>query len=361
MFGYGRKLKINIFGQAHSPAIGVIIEGFPAGFRIDTEELKTFMERRKPAEGIFATERQEPDEVEFIYGVQNGITDGSPIMALIRNTDIRTGDYENMINKPRPGHADYAAALKFKGEQALSGGGSFSGRMTAPLCAAGALCIQLLAKAGITVGAHIASVKNIRDRAYDPVNVSRQELLPKAPLAVLDEHKGKEMLAELAKANREGDSLGGVIECCVLDFPAGWGDALFDGIESRLSAIVFGIPAVKGIEFGSGFGGSELLGSQNNDEYFLSGGKVCCKSNNHGGILGGISSGLPLIFRVAIKPTPSIAKSQHTVDLQSGEACIIRVKGRHDTCIVPRAVCCMEAAAAICLADCLLEGGVHFE
>ena len=349
---WGRNLTITVFGQSHAEAIGVVVDGLPAGLLIDTEEVQEFMKRRA-AGGAFATARVEADVPEFVSGLVDGVTCGAPITALIRNTNVRSGDYSELRDHPRPSHADYPASVRFDGANDIRGGGQFSGRLTAALCVAGAICLQFLKTKGITIGAHIASVGNVRDKAFDLVNVSASDFATDN-FPVLDEQAKAAMQAVIAAARDDGDSVGGTIECAAVGLPAGIGDPLFDGLENRISSIVFGIPAVKGIEFGNGFAATELKGSENNDAYYYDGDAVKTQTNRHGGILGGISTGMPLVFKVAIKPTPSIAKEQQTVELSSKTAYTLAIKGRHDPCIVPRAVPCVEAALAIALADYLV-------
>lgn len=346
---WGRNLTITVFGQSHAEAIGVVVDGLPAGLRIDTEELKAFLQRRV-AGGAFATARKEPDVPEFASGLVDGVTCGAPVTALIRNTDIRSGDYSELRDHPRPSHADYPASVRFDGANDIRGGGQFSGRLTAALCVAGGLCMQFLKTKGIAIGAHIASVGNVNDEPFDPVAVTAADFMTD-PFPVRDKAAKVAMQELIIAARGDGDSIGGTIECAAVGLPAGIGDPLFDGLENRISSIVFGIPAVKGIEFGNGFLAATLKGSENNDSYYYDGDTVKTRTNRHGGILGGISTGMPLVCRVAIKPTPSIAKEQETVELSSKRGYTLAVKGRHDPCIVPRAVPCVEAALAIALAD----------
>lgn len=358
---YGKNIRVSIFGQSHSEGIGVCIEGLPPGHRIDMEELGFFLSRRAPGQNSYSTSRREPDVPEFLSGLVGGVTCGAPLTALIRNTDMRSSDYSELFDTPRPSHADFAAQMKFKGAQDVRGGGHFSGRLTAPLCIAGGICVQLLKKQGIEITAHIALIGGVSDALFDMANVSTEDFkaLSANAFPVLNAESGEEMLKLIEKAKAEGDSVGGIIECAILGLPAGLGDPMFDGMENRIASIVFGIPAVKGIEFGNGFACAALRGSENNDAFYTDGETVKTKTNNHGGILGGISSGMPLIFRAAIKPTPSISIEQDSVSLSKMENRKLKVKGRHDPCIVPRAVPCVEAAAAIAVMDALLESKMY--
>lgn len=349
---WGRKLTITVFGQSHADAIGVVVDGLPAGFRVDREQLQAFLKRRA-ASGPFATSRVEPDVPEFVSGLLDDVTCGAPITALIRNTNVRSGDYRDLRDHPRPSHADYPASVRFDGMNDVRGGGQFSGRLTAALCVAGGLCLQFLKSKGIEVGAHIASIAGVQDIPFDAVNVSPVDFVTDA-FPVRDASAKQQMQQRIADAKQNGDSVGGIIECAVVGLPAGIGDPLFDGLENRISSLMFGIPAVKGIEFGNGFAAAEMCGSTNNDAYYFDNGVVKTRTNRNGGIAGGISTGMPLICRVAVKPTPSIAKEQETVELSSKTAYTLVVGGRHDPCIVPRAVPCTEAVLGIVLADYLV-------
>ena len=326
---YGDNYRISIFGESHSAAIGVTIEGLPAGSEIDAVALQSFMERRAPGRDALSTARREADAPEFLCGVKNGVATGAPITAVIRNSDTRSQDYANLANVPRPGHADFPAEVKFGGHQDRAGGGHFSGRLTAPLCIAGAIAIQQLEKMGVTVSARAVRIGGETDPA--------------------------KMEAAIAAARAEGDSVGGIVEAEVRGLPVGVGDPMFGGLENRIAQAAFGIPAVKGIEFGDGFAVAGLKGSENNDPYCVKDGRVVPATNHAGGILGGISTGAPVVFRVAFKPTPSIAKEQDSVDLGKTEPAKLVVKGRHDPCVVLRAVPCVEAAAAIAVYDAVLE------
>ena len=359
-FSIGVNIRIGIFGESHAEKIGVIIDGFPKGVAVDEEELRAFMRRRAPG-GALSTPRKEKDEVVFESGLTDGVTDGGTITAVIYNTDARPNAYATLTDTPRPGHADYTARVKY-GETNMTGGGPFSGRMTAPLCIAGSLCQMWLRAFGVTVGAHIAAIHGAKDAAFDPVSVSAEELdaVKQKAFPVLDDNAGEAMQAEILHAKAAGNSVGGVIECAALGVPAGLGGPLFEGLEGKIAAVVFGIPAVKGVEFGNGFACAELTGLENNDAFTFIGGAVQTKTNRCGGILGGISDGMPLLFRAAFKPTPSIAAEQDTVNLTAKENVKIHVGGRHDPCILHRAVPCVEAAAAVALAD-ILKGSVTNE
>ena len=326
---YGDNIRITIFGQSHAPAIGVTIEGLPTGFTVDRAALQAFLDRRAPGRDPTATARREADEPEFLSGLVGDVTCGAPLTAIIRNANTRSQDYEQLRAVPRPGHADWPAQVRFGGFQDVAGGGHFSGRLTAPLCIAGGIVLQILAQEGVSVQARA-------ERIGGETDPERQR-------------------AAILAAKTAGDSVGGVIAAEVRGMPVGVGDPMFGGLENRIAQAVFGIPAVKGIEFGDGFAASERKGSENNDPYRMVDGKVKPITNHAGGILGGLSTGEPITFRVAIKPTSSIAIEQDSVNLQTGETARLRVHGRHDPCIVPRAVPCVEAAAALAVYDAFLE------
>lgn len=345
---YGENLRISIFGQSHSPAIGLNMEGIPAGEEIDLDELSRFMQRRAPGQNEYSTARREPDMPEFLSGLKGNVSCGAPLAAIIRNKDTRSMDYAAFSGLPRPGHADYTAQMKFGGAQDQAGGGHFSGRLTAPLCIAGGICIQLLRKEGIEIISRIAEIGGVQDKGELSDSTAHK------PFPVVDEAQGAAMRKRIAQAKAAGDSLGGIIECAVLGLPPGLGEPMFGGMENRIAGIVFGIPAIKGIEFGAGFAAARLTGKENNDPYYVNRGRIETKTNNCGGILGGITNGMPLVFRAAVKPTPSIASPQESVDMQSLEEKTLQVVGRHDPCIVPRAVPCIEAAAAIAVYDAVL-------
>ena len=349
---YGQTLKLSIFGQSHAPAVGMTLDGIPAGLPVDLEKLQVFLNRRAPGQNDHSTPRKEADRPEILSGIVNGYTCGAPIAATIRNTNTRSDDYSELKDHPRPGHADYTAEIKYGGYQDVAGGGHFSGRLTAPLCIAGGLCKQWLEQKGIRIGAHISSIAGIAD---DTINWETPDLDSiNEEFPVINVNAGNKMKDTIAAAKADGDSVGGTIECVITGLPAGLGDPMFDGMENRIAQIIFGIPAIKGLQFGSGFAGTKLRGSQNNDPFVVENGQVQTLKNNAGGILGGITNGMPLVFEVAVKPTPSISAPQKTISLANMEVVDLAVKGRHDPCIVPRAVPVVEAAAAIAVMDALL-------
>ena len=353
----GEHIHVSVFGQSHSPAIGVVVDGLPAGERVDMEELGRFLKRRAPGQNATSTPRKEADLPQFLSGLVDGVTCGAPLAALIENTNTRSQDYAQLRDKPRPGHADFTAQVKYGGFQDVAGGGHFSGRLTAPLCIAGGICLQMLKRRGIEVAAHIASVAGEADRPFDPMgeSVETMDALKRAPFPVLDEKAGELMRKAIFEAKEDRDSVGGIVECLVTGVPAGLGEPMFGGMENRLAAALFGIPAVKGVEFGAGFGVAKMRGSENNDPFTVKDGKVVTETNHAGGILGGITNGMPLVFRLAFKPTPSIAREQQTVSLLKHQVEELVVTGRHDPCIVPRAVPVVEAVTALVLSDLLFS------
>ena len=349
---YGENLKLSIFGQSHGPAIGMTLDGLPAGLPVDTKKLQTFLNRRAPGQNDWSTPRKEEDRPEFLAGLLDGYTCGAPIAAVIHNTNTRSGDYNNLKDCPRPGHADYTANIKYSGYQDAAGGGHFSGRLTAPLCIAGGLCKQWLEDMDIHIGAHILAIGECGDYYFDPMDPELGSVGQDFP--VLNPEAGQSMRDLIAQARAAGDSVGGIVECAVTGLPAGIGEPMFGGVESRIAQIVYGIPAVKGVEFGIGFDCACVPGSQSNDGFTVLDGKIVTVTNNAGGILGGITNGMPLIFSAAIKATPSIAIQQQSVSMKTGEPVPLNIKGRHDPCIVPRAVPVVEAAAAIAIFDMIL-------
>lgn len=404
---FGKNLVVSIFGQSHSEAIGIVIDGLPAGFEIDMDELQEFMNRRAPGRSKNATQRKEADKPEFLSGLFDGLTCGAPLAAIIRNKDVRSQDYDQIDEMPRPGHADLTARIKYNGFEDYRGGGHFSGRLTAPLCIAGGIAIQFLREEGIEFSSKIVELGGVDLRPFydaenSSANCSEGEGQVKKKLSMLNSKKTaatkkttkkaeknvQDVIDELiSSAKKEGDSIGGIVECRITGVPAGIGDPMFDGVENRISQAVFGIPAIKGIEFGAGFDAARMKGSENNDAYLMDDvspdgassndmsmndvsldegvpydqelgitgrGGIITKTNNAGGILGGITNGQDIVFRVAVKPTPSIAKEQDTINYFTGENAKIKVKGRHDPCIVPRVLPCLEAAAAIVVLDYML-------
>lgn len=351
---YGENLKLSIFGQSHGAATGMTLDGIPAGLPVDFDILQAFLNRRAPGRSDYSTPRREEDRPEFLAGISDGFTCGAPIAAVIRNTNTRSGDYSNLKTCPRPGHADYTAQVKYGGFQDAAGGGHFSGRLTAPLCIAGGLCLQWLEERNIRVGARIASIAGIADEdaALDPGNPQLDKIGKDFPVCSPD--AGMRMREAIAQARAEGDSVGGVIQCFVTGLPGGLGEPMFGGVESRIASIVYGIPAVKSVSFGVGVAAAAMRGSQCNDAFSAVNGRIVTVTNHAGGILGGITSGMPVVFTVAIKPTPSISLPQQTVDLRTGKHATLEIKGRHDPCIVPRAVPVVEAAAAIAIYDLIL-------
>ena len=353
---FGTVLRVSVFGQSHGRAVGVVVDGLPAGEAVDTEALQRFLDRRAPGRSAQSTQRREADRPVFLSGLKNGVTCGAPLCAVIENSDQHSSDYEELRDKPRPSHADYTAWVKWGGQADMRGGGHFSGRLTAPLCIAGGIALQILARRNIFVGAHLCSVGAEEDVRF-PLYPS-PELLAQAaakPFPVLSDEAGERMKRVIAEAAAEGDSAGGVIECAAVGLPAGLGSPMFEGVENRLAAALFGIPAVKGVEFGDGFASARLRGSENNDPFAVRDGRVVTKTNRAGGILGGITTGMPLTLRIAVKPTPSIARPQQTVSLSRMEETELAIRGRHDPCIAHRAVPVAEAVTAAVLLDLLLE------
>lgn len=351
---FGEYLKLSIFGQSHGAAIGMTLDGIPAGLPVDLSILQAFMNRRAPGRDPWATPRQETDAPEFLSGIVDGFTCGAPIAAVIHNKNFRSGDYQTLRDCPRPGHADYTAEIKYGGFQDAAGGGHFSGRLTAPLCIAGGLCLQWLDEMGVCIQSRIVSIGQEKDETEEAGSWT----LPRFP--ALSPEAGQRMQQQILEAGQRGDSLGGVIECRISGLPAGVGEPMFGGLESHIAQIIYGIPAVKALEFGEGTAAAVLPGSRNNDEFFMENGTVATYTNHCGGILGGISNGMPIRFRVTVKATPSISLPQRTVNLKTGENTVISVAGRHDPCIVPRAVPVVEAATAIAVYDLVLGNtGTH--
>lgn len=349
----GNKIKVSVFGQSHSKGIGIVIDGLPAGKKIDLDKVLAFMDRRAPGKNRLSTQRKESDKPEILSGLVNGLTCGAPLCAVIYNENQHSADYSNIIDTPRPSHADYSGYIRYGGFNDVSGGGHFSGRLTAPLCFAGAVCMQILDEMGVEIKAHIYKIKNVYDDKIDLVNIGSWNVADKQ-FPVINDRQGKLMTEEIETARKNGDSVGGIIECAVTGVKAGFGDPMFDGVENLLAKNIFGIPAVKGIEFGNGFGACGLYGSENNDGFITDNGEIKTATNNSGGINGGITNGMPIVFRTAFKPTPSIFKEQNSVSLKDKTEQMLQIKGRHDPCIVGRAVPVVEAVTAITILDIVL-------
>jgi len=346
----GTALRLSVFGQSHSEAIGMTLDGLPAGIPVDPEELQGFLNRRAPGQNDWSTPRREEDRPEFLCGLKDGRTCGAPLTAVIRNHNTRGKDYEQLRILPRPGHADYTAQVKYGGFQDYQGGGHFSGRLTAPLCVAGGIVLQMLKRQGITVRARVLRIADVEDESAFASSVAEKQF------PTVSDEAGLRMRKAISDARREGDSVGGIVECVIRGVPAGIGEPMFDGVENRIAQLMFAVPAVKGIEFGAGFAAAGMRGSENNDEFCLSDGQIRTRSNHAGGILGGITDGEEIVFRTAFKPTPSISRPQRSVNLETMREETLAITGRHDPCIVPRAVPVVEAAAAIALSDLILGG-----
>ena len=354
---FGRNIRAAVFGQSHAAAIGVTIDGLPAGEAIDMAELEAFMARRAPGQNRMTTQRREADKPEVLCGVLDGHTCGAPLTAVIRNGDTRSKDYAAIADLPRPSHADWPAHVKYGGWQDVRGGGAFSARLTAPLCIAGGIALQILARRGIGVAAHVRSIGNAQDRPFDPMGESPDTIeasLARAPVALSDEASAA-MAAEIEAARKAADSIGGTVECMISGLPVGLGGPLFEGLDGRIAQAVFAVPAVKGVEFGAGFDAARLRGSENNDPYGMRDGVVTPLANRAGGIAGGMTTGLPVLFCAALKPTPSIGQAQRTVSLKGCCDAELRITGRHDPCVVVRAVPVIEAVAALVVLDALLD------
>lgn len=354
---WNKTIKLSVFGESHGEGIGVVVDNLPVGKLIDFEKVMSFMARRAPGEKAGSTTRTEKDIPEILSGIFNGYTTGAPLCAVIRNNNIHSGDYNNISYLARPGHADFTGYIRYDGFNDIRGGGHFSGRLTAPLVFAGAICQQILEQKSIYCGAHILSVHGVSDIGYNTLSPTINEIISvrNKDFPVLDDKCGEKIKQEIETARLNSDSVGGVVECIVAGVPAGIGSPMFDGIENDISSIIFGIPAVRGIEFGSGFAATEMYGSEHNDTFYMDKGKTKTKTNNHGGILGGISSGMPIHFKVAFKPTASISKKQHTINYKEKTEDIIQIKGRHDSCIVTRAVPVVEAVANIAILSQMIQ------
>ena len=348
---WGNKLKVSIFGESHGNGIGAIIDGIPSGLALDMEFIKSEMLRRAPGQNKLSTPRKEADEVEILSGVFNGKTTGTPICGIIRNTNTRSKDYQP--NLLRPGHADLTGFIRYGESHDFRGGGHFSGRITAGLVFAGAIAKQVLSAQGITIGSHIKKIYNIEENSFLNTDITPELLntIREKEFPVLDNIKGEEMQNKILEAASDKNSVGGVIECAAIGIPAGCGAPFFASMESLISSMMFSIPAVKGIEFGKGFDLAEMYGSEANDSFSTDGKQIFTETNNNGGINGGITNGMPIVFSVAIKPTPSIAKPQKTVDTEKMENTTIEIHGRHDPCIVQRAAVVVECATALAILE----------
>ncbi len=350
---WGNKIKISIFGESHGRAIGINIHGLNPGIEIDLNYINKEMDRRAPGKSQLSTPRKEEDSFEILSGYFNRKTTGTPLCAIIYNKNQHSKDYEKTKNLMRPSHGDFTGHIKYSGFNDYRGGGHFSGRLTAPLVFAGAVCKQILERKGIIIGSHIKSIGKVEDASFNMSEINDETLktLSKNNFPTLNKQIEFQMKEAILKVKEGMDSIGGVIETVVNNLPVGIGEPFFDSVESTLAHLLFSIPGVKGVEFGQGFGISKMKGSEANDELYIKGDEISSYSNNNGGILGGITNGMPLVFRVAMKPTPSIGKIQNTVDIQKRENAKIEIKGRHDPCIVPRALPVVEAVAAIAILD----------
>lgn len=354
---WGDHYKLSIFGESHGKCVGIVMGGLPAGIELDLDLIRKELSRRAPGKSPLSTPRREDDDLEILSGFFRGRTTGAPLCGVIWNKGQHSGDYEELKDIMRPGHADFTARSKYGGFNDYRGGGHFSGRLTAPLVIAGAVARQILLKKGIVLGSHIISIGPIREGNFDPVTIDPGLLLALAEKSfpVLDEDKGRQMQDNILLAKAEEDSVGGVVETAVTGLPVGVGSPFFDSVEGKIAHLLFAIPAVKGVEFGAGFGVTTKRGSEANDHFILQEGSVRTVTNHSGGIQGGISNGMPVIYRTAFKPTPSIGRGQKTVDMAQLQEVEVRIKGRHDPCIVPRALPVVEAAGAIVLLDMLIE------
>jgi len=355
---WGRFFTVDIFGESHGPKIGVVLNGLAPGTVLDFPKIRAFLDRRRAGGEAWSTKRQETDDFELVSGYANGFSTGTPLCVLFHNAAQRSADYDERVN--RPGHADYTGHVRYGGFNDPRGGGHFSGRLTAPLVFAGAVAAQVLAAKGVYTAVHIRRIADIEDAAFDPTDISREQAqrLSASRFPLLDESKREAMEERVRQAAAEGDSVGGVVECAVCGLPAGLGSPMMDSAESRLSSLLFAIPAVKGVSFGAGFRFAHMRGSEANDAYALRDGAVVTTTNHNGGVLGGITNGMPVVFEAVVKPTPSISKPQRTVNLNTMEEETVCVKGRHDACIVPRAAAVIDAAANICMLDLMTERGL---
>ena len=354
---WGKKIRLSLFGESHGPAIGIVIDGLPPGLRLDFGKINKQMARRAPGKSKYATPRAEADRYEIISGLYDGTTTGAPLCCVIANTNTRSKDYENIARAMRPGHSDYPAFVKYKGFNDIRGGGHFSGRLTAPIVFAGSICRQLLEKKNIHIYAHIAQIGDVKDRPFQQLGGTDYTALEDKSFCVIDDAQGEKMMERIEQARQSQDSVGGCVEGLIDSLPAGLGNPVFESVESVLAGLLFSIPAVKGVSFGDGFAAAGQRGSASNDAFYYEQGAVKTKTNHCGGILGGITNGMPVHFHTAFKPTPTISQPQQTVDVRTGQNVELCAQGRHDPCVVVRAVAVVEAVAAIAATELLLEAG----
>ena len=357
-YSFGKNFKVSLFGQSHSEEIGIVIDGISAGYKINKDLIRKNLERRRPGKNKFSTARKEDDDFKIVSGEVEGITCGAPICAIIENKDQKSRDYDNLKGRPRPSHADYPAYVKFKGFNDIRGGGQFSGRMTAPIVIAGSIAEDLLLNRGIKIYSRIKSLGQASDIDINLNEIAEEKfsILKNEDFPVFQNEAREKMQEEILRAKEDGDSIGGIVETFVLNMPKGIGEPFFDSLESVISHAVFSVPGIRGIEFGSGFEAAKMHGSSHNDEYYYENGEVKTRTNNHGGIIGGLSSGMPIIFRTAVKPTSSIAKTQNTISLKDKKNVNLKIVGRHDPSIVPRALVAIEMITALAILDLVMEG-----
>ena len=351
---WGNKIRLSIFGESHGEAIGIVIDGLEAGTKLNLENINKFIERRKAGKSSFTTSRKEKDEYKILSGYKDGYTTGTPLCVIFENTNTISKDYENLKDLLRPNHADYPAGIKFKGFNDVRGGGHFSGRITLALTFAGAIALDILEEKGIKIFSHIKRILDIKDKSFldfKEINLQKFKNLKESSLPFIEndlEDKTKELLE---KIKLSGNSVGGEIECACFNLPVGLGSPFFDSLESKISHLAFSVPAIKGISFGIGFDFANILGSEANDLYYLNNNEIKTRTNNNGGILGGLSTGMPLVFSVVVKPTSSISLEQKTVNIKEMKEDILKINGRHDACIVPRVLPVIEAIMALAILD----------
>ncbi len=353
----GKEFVVTCFGESHGNCVGLVVNGCPAGLPLSKRDIQEEVDKRIPPKPEIVSARREKDMVEVLSGIFNGLTTGAPICALVWNKEVVPGEYDQIKDTPRPGHADYPARIKYGDFNDYRGGGRFSGRITVAFVMAGAIAKKLLGLSGVEVLAYAVEIGKVKVQKKLTIEKIRRNTY-KSAVRCPDLERAKSMEEAILKAKREGDSIGGVVECVALEVPVGIGEPIFDSLDADIAKMLFDVPAVKGVEFGAGFKVAQLRGSENNDAFAIRGGKIVTLTNNAGGVLGGMSSGMAIVVRAAIKPTPSISKEQNSVDLSRMEETLIRVRGRHDPCIVPKAVPVIESAVAVVLADHMLRAGV---